>query len=194
MRSLILSLSLLVSFSATAAVYVLDAGAKSMVRLDVQHGSIEAKVPLPFIDDPTEIVATPDGKRLVVLSRTSAAIVDTATFSVSPRMSCAGDQFDVVSNDVGVVFRKGLRYTNPRVSFVSLDSFNVITTVDLTGKAAELVNVPGSGYIYAIESNAVDVISIADRKLVATMSVGNNAKLGGVDEETRSLYVIASDD
>src|SRR5437762_14091307 len=111
MRSLILSLSLLVSFSATAAVYVLDAGAKSMARLDVQHGSIEAKAPLPFIDDPTEIVATSDGKRLVVLSRTSAAIVDTATFSVSPRMSFAGDQFDVVCSSVGVVLWTVLRYS-----------------------------------------------------------------------------------
>src|SRR5438045_9432171 len=107
MRSLILSLTLLLPLSATAAVYVLDAGAKSMVRLDVQHGSIEAKVPLPFIDDPTEIVATPAGKRLVFLSRTSAPLVDTATVSVSPRLSFARDQHDSGCNDGGVVYTNG---------------------------------------------------------------------------------------
>src|SRR5436190_114099 len=81
--------------------YVLDAGAKTIVRLDVQHGTVEAKTPLPFRDDPTELISAPDGKHLVVLSpgkgrrfsdsfrpdgNASAAIVDTATLSSTPRI------------------------------------------------------------------------------------------------------------
>ena len=94
-------LALLASLSAFAEspVYVLDGGGRSIARLDVQHGTIEAKAPLPFNEDPTEIVAAPDGKHLVVLSRgklnASAAIVDATTLSASPRIDLGRGLADV---------------------------------------------------------------------------------------------------
>ena len=189
-------LALFASVSAFAqSAYVLDAGASSIVRVDVQRGTVEAKAALPFHDDPTDIVTTPDGKRLVVLSHGTAAIVDAATLTASQPVNLGVvDQFEAVSNDLGVVLRKGGRHTTARAAFVALDTLDVVATVDLTGQATELVAIPGSGYVYAVEANAVDVVSIADRKLAATLSVGRNARLGGVDEATQSLFVTATDD
>src|SRR2546423_798938 len=95
--------ALLLSLSAFAAspVYVLDGGAKAIVRLDVQRGAIEAKAPLPFNDAPTEVIAAPDGKHLVVLcagnnGNASAAIVDAATLAASPRIDLGRGLADVV--------------------------------------------------------------------------------------------------
>jgi DNA-binding beta-propeller fold protein YncE len=245
----ILALSLSLPAFAERPVYVLDGAGRSVARLDVQRGTIEAKAALPFLDAPAEMVAAPDGKRLIVLapgknrdSNASAAIVDTATLIASPRIDLGRgvadvvfardgksaivlspghaevpgalvridlateaitrrltldrvvDQFGAVSDDTGVVFQKGGKYGNARVTFVALPALEVIGSVDLTGKAAELVHLPGSGYLYALESNAVDVLSIADRKLAGTVSIGNNARLGGIDEATGSLFVTGSND
>jgi hypothetical protein len=242
-HALLVVLALIVSPSAFARslVYVLDGGGRAVARVDVERGMIEAKAPLPFTDDATEIVASPDGKRLVVLARgktsAAAAIVDSATLNASPRIDLgrgdgdvvfsrdgksvfvlsgdalvgidlatatitkrlaldrAGDQFATVNGGAtGVVFQKGGKVTNARLTFVALDSLEVLGTVDLTGKPAEIVEIPGSGYLYAVESNGVDVVSIADRKLAGTVTVGNRARLGGVDPATRSLYALATDD
>src|SRR5262245_17616322 len=249
MRALALCLSLAVSASAFAEsrVYVLDGGGKTVARLDVRRGAIEAKASLPFIEGATDIVAAPDGKRLVVLSagkrsNASAAIVDAATLTVSSRIDLGRgvaeatfardgksvfvlspgsgeipgalqridlakaavskrlsfdrvvDQFGVVGDDTGVVFQKGGKYSNGRLFFVSLDTLELTGTLDLTGKASQLVEIPGSGYLYAVEPNAVEVFSIADRKAAGRVTVGNDVKLGGVDEATRSLFVLGTND
>jgi DNA-binding beta-propeller fold protein YncE len=237
--------------------WVLDAGGKSIARLDVQRGTIEAKIPLPFRDDPTELIATPDGKHLVVLSpgkgrrfsdafrpegNGSAVIVDTATLSATPRIDLgrgagdvvfsrdgqsvyvlspgygdaagvlsridldtgavlkrvtldrAVDRFGAVSGDTAVVFEKGKKPMNGRLSFVSLESLDVTATVQLSGREMELVEMLGSGYLYAVGSSTVDVVSIPERKIAATLPVGRDAKVGGIDEATRSVFVLASDD
>lgn len=223
--------ALLLSLSAFAAppVYVLDGGARTIVRLDLQHGAIQAKAPLPFSEAPAELLAAPDGKHLVVLSSTSAAIIDAATLTASPRIDLGGglrdvvfsrggqsvfvlssgvvfridlatggvtkrlldrpaDQFDVVDAATGALFGSG------RLTFLSLDSLEVLSTVELTGKAAGVAAIPGSGYLYAVGTSSVDVISIAERKSVTTLTVGNKAKIAGIDEATGSLFVMASTD
>jgi len=242
-RAILAVVALIASPSVFAAslVYVLDGAGRAVARVDVERGAIEAKEALPFDGDATEIVASPDGKRLVVLSRgktsAAAAIVDAATLHASPRIDLgrgdgdvvfardgksvfvlsgdalvridlataaitkrlaldrAADQFATVNGGAtGVLFQKGGKVTNARLTFVALDSLEVLGTVDLTGKPAEIVEIPGSGYLYAVESSGVDVVSIAGRKLAGTVTVGNRARLGGIDPATRSLYALATDD
>jgi len=236
---LLLSLPLSLSAGAAAPVYVLDGGARTIVRLDVQRGAVEAKAPLPFNEAPTDVFAAPDGKHLVVLSsgknqNAAAAIVDAATLTASPRIDLGrgagdvafsrdgksvfvlsgalfridlatggvtkrlldrpADHFDVVDAASGAVFETGGKHANGRLTFVSLDSLEILGTVDLHGKATDVAAIPGSGYLYAVGTSSVDVISIAERKSVATVTIGNDAKLAGIDEATRSLFVLASND
>ncbi|HKO56256.1 MAG TPA: hypothetical protein VJ276_10285 [Thermoanaerobaculia bacterium] len=251
MRAAAILLALLAALPALAepAVYILDGGGKSIARVDVSRGAIQAKELLPFTDDATDVLAAPDGKRLVVLSagqrrafNASAAIVDAATMTASPRIDLGrglgdtafapdgksllvlspgsggipgtlyridlasaavskrlpldrvADRFAIVGDDAGVVLQKGGKNANGRVSFVSLAALEVTATVDLGGKVSELVEIPGSGYLYAIETNAVDVISLAERKLVNRVTVGKDAKLGGIDEATGSLFVLGTNE
>jgi DNA-binding beta-propeller fold protein YncE len=244
--ALLLSLSMSLSAFAASPVYVLDGGARTIVRLDVQQGAIEAKAPLPFNDAPTDMIAAPDGKHLVVLStgttgNAAAAIVDAATLTASSRIDLGrglgdvvfsrdgksvfvlspgkapiaavlfrielatgavarrqldrpADHFDVVDAASGAVLETAGEHGNGTLTFLSLDSLEVLQTVDLTGKTASIAAIPGSGYLYAVGTSSVDVISIAERKSVATVSIGNKANLAGIDEATGSLFVLASND
>lgn len=182
-------LVLSVGKGANASAAIVDAATlHTSPRIDLGYGQPD----VIFTGDRKGVFIFTPGKfgMGAILSRVDLA---TAVVSKLP-LDRPADHFEVVSSDTGAVFESGGKNENGRITLVSLGSLAVTKSIALSGKASAMTAIPGSGYLYALEKSSVEVVSIAEQKAVATLSVGNDAKIGGIDEATGSLFILGAND
>ena len=144
-----------------------------------------------------EAAFTSDGKAVVVLVPKSGSLVkiDLAEGKEVKRvvLGKSAETFGVARDGVtGVVYTK----KPVQVTFVSLDTLEAPVTVALPGKSGAPVSIPGSDSLYFLDAakrdaNLLHVVSIPERKLVASLPLGGYALMGGMHPESGRLFVLS---
>lgn len=127
---------------------------------------------------------------LMAIDSTSGSIVKRAA------LTRGADAFAVVGEPkVLVVFIRSAQNLPAELHFIDPETFRERGKTVLRGDPAPPVAIPGSSFLYSIDSSkdgAVEVISTADGAVAATLDTGEAPKLGAIDPEMKRLFVLAA--
>ena len=177
MRSLgiLLLLTLTSSLFAAERMAIADTDGKAVAILDVGSGKIVGSIAVP--DAPSRVLVTPDGKRLVALSRgpgkltwigefrptgkASASIIDAASLKVTGRVELGWDASDAQITSDG----KKLMVLSPGVNASGKDmrsgSVHVVDLVNATSERVVELNQPAQGALLSGDQKHVVIYSEA---------------------------------
>ncbi len=141
-----------------------------------------------------EAAFTPDGSAAIVLASDRLVKIDLASGKPLKTLAVRGGETFGIARDgaTGIVYSK----KPAQLTFVSLETLDVIATLALPGKSAAPVSLPDGDYLYSIDTakrdgNVVHVISVPERTLVASIPVGAWPVFGGMHAESGRLFVLS---
>jgi YVTN family beta-propeller protein len=183
------------SSSAASLAYVPARTPAGLRVLDTTTNTVVATI--PFTDNPSEVVVTPDGQfAYVSIGETAAggfgssvAVISTATNSVIDSIS-VGEQPEglAITPDGRFVYVANANWDT--VWVISTTSNSVVATIPVGRHPLSAAVTPDGAFVYVanVLSNNVSVISVATNTVVSTISVGAGAGYLAVAPDGAFVY------
>lgn len=174
-------------------IYVANTGSQSISVIDVPTNKVFRTVNLEFGCQPTGLALTPDGRDLLVTcpGNNSVRVIDTLSFSVSPRIDVgSGPTRAVITGDGRTAFV--LNKLSNDVSVVNLPGRQATGTIQVESSPSGMALDDRSGRLYVANSgsNNLSVISTSSLQVTDRIAVGPGAAAVALDPVEDRLAVL----